>query len=283
MDFAGEAVTRGAQIRAGSGTQYAGPRGATRLKSAASYTLAQIPESRASRLLVLTDGFSTEPLDGLAERLREQRVPLDYRLAAQSTVGDWRIAALALPRRVQLREAFLAEVVVLGDRDGKIPVELTRNNQSIGRREVEVINGVGRLRFTDRLGVAGAFHYEARLMAADDAVAGNNAASQWVEVQGGPRVVLATAYENDPLAQALRPRGSRLKPSPIWACSMWARSPGPRWWCSTTCPPTAWILGSPRPWISLSTIRAAVWRWSAASTASPRVAILDPRWSRCCR
>ncbi|WP_050029814.1 VWA domain-containing protein [Verrucomicrobium sp. BvORR034] len=211
VDFAGEAVTRGAQIRAGSGTQYAGPRGATRLKSAASYTLAQIPESRASRLLVLTDGFSTEPLDGLAERLREQGVPLDYRLAAQSTVGDWRIAALALPRRVQLREAFLAEVVVLGDRDGKIPVELTRNGQSIGRRDVEVINGVGRLRFTDRLGVAGAFHYEARLMAADDAVAGNNAASQWVEVQGGPRVVLATAYENDPLAQALRAQGFEVE------------------------------------------------------------------------
>jgi hypothetical protein len=36
--------------------------------------------SRASRLLVLTDGYSTEPLHDIAERLTQQHVPLDYRL-----------------------------------------------------------------------------------------------------------------------------------------------------------------------------------------------------------
>src|SRR4051812_13599391 len=118
VDFAGEAVTRGAQMRAGTGgTQYAGPTRTTRLNSAAAFTLAQMQENRASRMLVLTDGFSTEPLDGLSERLSKQRVPLDYRLSTQDVVGDLRVAAFALPRRVQLREAFLAEVVVLGDCD----------------------------------------------------------------------------------------------------------------------------------------------------------------------
>jgi hypothetical protein len=212
VDFAGEAVARGAQMRAGTGgTQYAGPRHATRLNSAAAYTLAQMPENRASRLLVLSDGFSTEPLDGLSERLSKQRVPLDYRLSTQDTAGDLRVAAFALPRRVQLREAFLAEVVVLGDRDGTVPLELTRNGQSIGRREVEVVGGIGRLRFTDRLGAPGAFRYEARLAIADDALPGNNVASQWVEVQGGPRVVLVTGYENDPLADTLRAQGFEVE------------------------------------------------------------------------
>jgi uncharacterized membrane protein len=208
VDFAGEAVARGAQMRAGSaGTQYAGPTHATRLNSAAAFTLAQMQENRASRMLALTDGFSTEPLDGLSERLSKQRVPLDYRLAAQDMAGDLRVAAFVLPRRVQLREAFLAEVVVLGDRDGKVPLELSRNGQSIGRREVEVVGGIGRLRFTDRLGAPGAFHYEARLAIAEDALPGNNVASQWVEVQGGPRVVLATGYENDPLVDTLKAQG----------------------------------------------------------------------------
>jgi uncharacterized membrane protein len=212
VDFAGEAVTRGAQMRAGAGgTVYSGPREATRLNSAASYTLAQIPADLASRLLVLTDGYSTEPLDGLTERLVKQGVPLDYRTAAQSGAGDWRVAALALPRRVQMREAFLAEVVVMGDADGLVPVELSRNGQSIGRREVEVVNGLGRLRFTDRLSAPGAFQYEARIFPQEDALIGNNVASQWVEVQSGPRVVLATAYENDPLSGVLRSQGFEVE------------------------------------------------------------------------
>ena len=212
IDFAGEAVTRGAQMRAGSaGTQYAGPRHATRLNSSTAFALAQMEQGRAARLLVLTDGYSTEPLDGLSERLSKQGVPLDYRLASESTAGDWRVAAFALPRRVQLREAFLAEVVVLGDKDGALPVELTRNGQSLGRREVAVLNGVGRIRFTDRLGAPGAFHYEARLLVADDPLPGNNAASQWVEVQAGPRVVLLTAYQNDPLIQTLRAQGFEVE------------------------------------------------------------------------
>lgn len=163
VDFADEAVTRGAQLRAGS-TDFAGNTRATRINSAAGHALAQMRHERASRLLVLTDGYSTEPLDGLTERLGSQGVPLDYRLAAQPAKNDWRIAAFVLPRRVQLREAFLAEVVVLADQDGKVPLELFRNGASIGKRDVEVVNGVGRLRFTDRLSGAGAFRYQATLL-----------------------------------------------------------------------------------------------------------------------
>ncbi|MFZ4764441.1 MAG: VWA domain-containing protein [Roseimicrobium sp.] len=212
IDFAGEAVTRGAQMRAGSaGTAYAGPRTSTRLGSATGFALAQMEEGRAARLLALTDGYSTEPLDDLPERLSKQGIPFDYRLVQQNTSGDWQIAAFALPRRVQLREAFLAEAVVLSDRDGPVSVELSRNGESIGRREVTITQGVGRLRFTDRLTTAGAFRYEARLLTAEDALPGNNVASQWVEVQGGPRVLLLTAYENDPLAVTLRAQGFEVE------------------------------------------------------------------------
>ncbi len=59
-------MKRGAQMRAGAnGAEYAGARNATRLNSAAAFALAQMPPDRAARLLVLTDGFTTEPLDGL--------------------------------------------------------------------------------------------------------------------------------------------------------------------------------------------------------------------------
>src|SRR5438876_1132758 len=175
------------------GTEFEGARNATRLNSAATFALAQMPPERAARMLAITDGFSTEPLDGLAERLLKQQVPLDYRLPPRDATNDYRVSALVLPRRVQLREALLGEVVVLGGHDASVPAELFRNGRSIGRREIAVTDGVGRLRFTDRLGAPGAYRYEVRLMPADDAIPGNNAASQWIEVQGGPRVLLVSA------------------------------------------------------------------------------------------
>ncbi|HEY2572882.1 MAG TPA: VWA domain-containing protein, partial [Verrucomicrobiaceae bacterium] len=208
IDCASEAVKRGALIRAGSnGTEYDGARQATRLNSAAAFALAQMSPVRASRLLALSDGYSTEPLEGLAEHLIRQRVPLDYRLPPRDATNDYRVAAFVLPRRVQLREAMLGEMVVLGGHDGKVPVEISRNGQSIGRREMSVAEGVGRLRFTDRLSAPGAYRYEVRLLPADDAIPGNNSASQWTEVQGGPRVLLVTSYTDDPLGQALVAQG----------------------------------------------------------------------------
>lgn len=212
VDFAAEAVTRGAELKAGAdGQTYDGLRNATRLNSAAAFALAQMPPDRAARMLALTDGYSTEPLDGLAERLVKQAVPLDYRLPPRETLNDYRVAAFILPRRAQLREALLGEAVVLGGRDATVPVEIFRNGQNIGRREVAVKDGVGRLRFTDRIAAPGACHYEIRLLPADDAIAGNNAASQWVEVQGGPRVLLVTAYQDDPLAEVLRVQGFEVQ------------------------------------------------------------------------
>lgn len=208
IDFATEAVARGAQLRSGSeGQKYSGPSHSTRLNSAALHTLAQLDPKRASRLLVLTDGASTEPLDGLADRLIAQDITLDYRLAVREGAGDWRIADLAVPRRVQLQQAFLVEVVIMGDRDGTVSVTLARDDQTLVTQDVEVIEGVGRLRLSTRLAQPGAAQFTASLSHPQDALSGNNKASQWVEVQAGPRILILSNYENDPLATALAAQG----------------------------------------------------------------------------
>jgi len=212
MDFATEAVARGAQLRRGSsGQQYAGPTHSTRLNSAALHTLSLIDPKRASRLLVLTDGVSTEPLDGLAERLMAQEIAMDYRLAVREGTGDWRIADLAMPRRVQLQQAFLIDVVILGDRDGKVKVTVTRDDQPLVTQEVDVVEGVGRLRLSSRLSQPGAARFSAQLSHPEDALKGNNQASQWVEVQAGPRVLLFSNYPNDPLAAVLAAQGFEVE------------------------------------------------------------------------
>lgn len=212
VDFADEAVTRGALIRSGPGaTEYAGRRAATRLASAVSYTLGQMPADRAARILAITDGYSTEPLDRLTDKLLEQGVSLDLRLPPGRDVEDFAVATFRVPRRVQAREGLLAEVVVRGGRTATVPLEILRDGQPIGKREVEVRDGVGPVRFTDRLAAPGAHRYAVRILPDGDPIAGNNVAEQWVEVQGGGRVVLVTAYADPPLAAALRAQGLEVQ------------------------------------------------------------------------
>ena len=212
VDYAGEAGTRGALLTAGANaTDYDGPTSSTRTASAVNHALAQMQTESAARLLILTDGYSTEPLDGLAERLIRQDVALDYRLASAALEGDVRLAALKLPRRVLPHEAFMVEIVATGDTDGNVPVDILRNGVLLGRREIHLQKGVGRLRFTDRLATPGACRYEARLMPEHDSVPGNNAATQWLQVEGGPRVLLVTGYQADPMAEALKSQGFEVQ------------------------------------------------------------------------
>jgi len=211
IDFAAEALKRGAELRAGAGgTEYDGPTNATRMDSALRFALAQMEPERTSRLLVLTDGFSTEPLQDMGERLAKQGVPLDYRLPPRGTENDYRIAAFSLPPRAQWREAVLGEAVILGGRDAVVPAEVWRDGQLLGRHDVQVKDGSGRLRFSDRPGTAGAHRYEMKIMPQDDAFSGNNSALRWLEVQSGPRVLLVTAYQEDPIATVLKEEGFQV-------------------------------------------------------------------------
>ncbi len=210
VDFAEESVERGALLRAGS-SAFSGPRDATRLPSAARYALGLMQPDRASRLLVLTDGYSTEPMDDLAERLLRQGVALDFRLARASSTGDVRLTGLNLPRRVMRNEAILIEIKAAGEDDQTVPVEILRDGASLGRREIKLTGGVGRLRLTDRVNRPGSALYEVRLLPAKDSLPGNNSARQWLEVTGGPRVLLVTAYEGDPVAVALVAQGFEVE------------------------------------------------------------------------
>ena len=212
VDFADESQPRGALVRSGAAaTEYAGRRSATRLSSAISHALGLMPADRAARILAITDGYSTEPLDRIADKLLAKSVALDVRLPPRREVDDFAIAAFRAPRRVQAREGLLAEVVVRGGRDATVPLEILRDGKPIGTQQVEIREGVGRVRFTDRLAAAGAHRYTVRIDPDGDALKGNNAAEQWVEVQGGGRIVLVTAYTDPPLAAALRDQGLEVE------------------------------------------------------------------------
>ncbi|MFM7075509.1 MAG: hypothetical protein ACKO3G_05500 [Planctomycetaceae bacterium] len=208
VDFADSAVTRGAVLRAGAGgTEFAGRRGATRLASAARHALAQASPDRSARLLALTDGHPTESLDGLAEELRARGIALDLRLAPDSDADDFAVASIAAPRRVGPREALVVEATVRGSTDGVVPVELVRDGEPIGSGEATIVDGEARVRFADRPARPGAHRYVLRVKGGLDAHPGNDEAARWVEVTGGPRLLLVSGYDPIPLGAALRAEG----------------------------------------------------------------------------
>ena len=202
IDFAGEAVRRdrGDPVFEGMTHQ-------TRIGAALEYALGEIDKDRASRLLLLSDGYATEPLGEAAEKVLRSRVPLDFRLLTQSTEADWRVVGLNAPPRVLSGESFLVEFIVSGVGNADIPWEIVRGDRVSASGTAAVRGGVARGRLTDRLNAGGAITYTVRLKPAADAHPENNTASTWVEVAGGPRVVLVTNYPDDPIAALISAQG----------------------------------------------------------------------------
>ncbi len=200
LDFAETAEERDTE----SERVYEGNRDSTRMARAIEAALARLEPDRAARLLVLTDGYSTEPLTGLAERLRARQVALDYRLLESPNPQDYQVDSFHTAQHVRPGEPFLVEFQVSGHPDASVPWEIFRDGQSIGRGRLDVTSGLGSLRFTDAVTVPGAHHYQLQISPEHDAIPGNNTGESWLEVVSGPRVLLVTNYPDDPLAAALR-------------------------------------------------------------------------------
>ncbi|XHR26686.1 MAG: VWA domain-containing protein [Chthoniobacteraceae bacterium] len=203
VDYAAEAALRDPSAF----SELTGSREGTQTALAARYAVSQMAAGRASRLLALTDGFSTDSLTDLPELLRRQGVALDYRLGTEGLVRDFRVEALTAPAQTKPSEPFVIEFRVTGPDGERTPFELTRDGKPLSKGTVEIKNGRGVARFTDRLAAPGGHRYGVRITPENDAHPGNNEAERWVEVVGGPSVLLVTAYQGDPLAGALRSLG----------------------------------------------------------------------------
>ncbi len=183
---------------------YTGSRKLTRTQLALEDVLARRDANRPSRIVIFTDGYATEPLHEVANKLSEQGIPVDFRLISENSFEDFRVARIDLPTQSQVGEPFLFGVTVKGYRDGEVPITLYRNNTAIETSSVTLTNGVGKVEFTTRIQKAGSYKYSAKIAPADDAHAGNNTSERWIQITGGPRVLLVTNYDNDPLEKVLQ-------------------------------------------------------------------------------
>jgi Mg-chelatase subunit ChlD len=189
------------------GSEFTGNRSLTRTALALSTLAAAADPNRPARVLVFTDGFSTEPLDEAAALLEARGIPLDFRLIRQENPNDIRVASMQLPARVQAGEPFLLGVELRGSSpDQDVPLLIRRDGSTLVETSVAFRDGRGFAEFTDRLAAAGAWQYEAVILPENDAHEGNNRASRWIETTAGPRVLWVTRYADDPAAAALDAR-----------------------------------------------------------------------------
>ena len=143
VDFARNVIQRGKSDKG----SFSSPRDQTNLKQAVEYVLTQINRSKTSRILVLSDGFSTEPLEGLSEKLSSNQVALDYRIIATESSEDYSVARVNAPSRVSTNEGFLVEITVKGSRPAEVPYALIKGTKAAKKGIVKIENGLGIIRF----------------------------------------------------------------------------------------------------------------------------------------
>ncbi len=203
LDYASEVSEQGT----GETSVFTGSRRLTRTKLALDTVLALAPKDRPSRVLLFTDGYSTEPLADTTDKLREQGIPVDYRLIRDAIADDFRVARIEMPARSQIAEPFVLGITVQGHTDTTIPLEVYRGSERITETEITLTKGVGKIEFTDRLVRPGSHQYRVHISPKTDAYPGNNHAERWIEITGGPRILLVTKYPDDPLAKSLQTQG----------------------------------------------------------------------------
>lgn len=200
IDFAGEARER---IDGGTNDDLKVTT-RTDIPLAVQIALAGRDARRSSRILLLSDGYSTEPLAGMGEQLLRAGMPLFYRLPAIDLPGDTRLEKFLAPTRLLPGEPLLLEFEARGQPGRTVSYRLSRNDEAVATNTF-TFNAQARAQFriVDKPPTAGSHRYRIDIQDAQDAFPGNNSAETWVMIDGGPRIVLLSPYTNDPVATAL--------------------------------------------------------------------------------
>lgn len=207
VDFAREAWSR----ETGEASARMQDRSVTNVALAIRQALLLRDPERATRLLLLSDGYATDDVKSVERRLVEERIPLDWRLSSVAYEKDARVSNVSGPQRARAGETFLVEAMIEGVAGQAIPYRVLRNEQVIRSDKVTLVNGRGKLQFSDRSEQASAVAYTVVIDPEGDPVSGNNRRTSWVQIDGESRILLVTNFETDPVEQALSGKGFRVE------------------------------------------------------------------------
>jgi uncharacterized membrane protein/uncharacterized protein YegL len=192
-------------------------RGGTDLEAALDAARAEIAAGYVPRLVLFTDGQSTQgDVEAAVARLAAERIPVSAEPLAPRFIGDTWVDGLELPARLSAGAQFTATVDVGSQRDGPATVELRSGSKVIATRTVALSRGMTNVTLDAAIENAGAQTLTAAVTSPGDPLAINNTLDRAVSVASRPKVlyVEGTPASAHYLASALTESGFDVTVNP---------------------------------------------------------------------
>lgn len=170
-------------------------RESTDIASALRLTAAVLPQDKAARIVLISDGTQTQgDLQPVLEELRARQVAVDVLPINYDHDHEVWVERLELPRHVRVGETYEAVVLVNTLAKGSGELLLRENGQVVFRDQVQYEAGKNRYALPIRLRDAGMYEYEALLTpdGDQDGWQRNNRAGAYLQLQGEGRVLVVT-------------------------------------------------------------------------------------------
>jgi len=190
-------------------------RDATDLAEALSLSAAMIPTENSGRIVLITDGTSTE--GNVTRRLDELRargisvdvLPINYQYENEV----W-VERLELPQQVKLEQDYEASILVSSLAETTGTLVLRENGRVLAKSAVTLRSGLNQFSLPIRVDEPGYYQYQTAIEVPDgsDNLSQNNAAENFLFVEGTARTLIVTAPGGDsrewqPLAESLQRDG----------------------------------------------------------------------------
>jgi len=190
-------------------------RDATNIAEALSLSAAMIPAENNGRIVLISDGTSTE--GNVSKRLDELRargisvdvLPVDYQYENEV----W-VERLELPQQVKLEQGYEASVLISSLSATTGTLFLRENGRRLAKNEVILQPGLNRFSLPIRVTEPGYYEYQAAIEMPDgeDNLQPNNVVENFLFVEGIGQVLMVTAPGGDPrewqsLAESIRKDG----------------------------------------------------------------------------
>ncbi len=173
---------------------------ATNLEQALSLAAAMLPEETRGRIVLVSDGTSTEgSLSRILDELKSRDIVVDVLPIQYDFTKEVWLERLELPQQVKLGENYEASIVLSSLSDGKGRLVLRENGELLDSFEVEYTAGKNRYTVPIQVREPAYYEYAATIETApdDDQLVQNNTVVSYLFVEGEGKVLLVTSPEAD--------------------------------------------------------------------------------------